>query len=507
MKPNNHRNTGVMRLNNLEIEISEFKGQTIAEDLHNRDFTINAMALDKDGNLIDPYNGLHSLEEKTISLIDKQGTAFIEDPLRILRGIRIAAKMNFNIDSNCHAQMEFKKRLLKDVAVERIYRELIQILVTDNPSHYIRENKQILFEILPELKVMDGFEQHNPWHIYDVFEHTMVVLENTDKKNEPLLLNILKFLDDTLDLGILTQKEFKLQQLQVYKTLYLPKADRIIGPNYLAPLIQLGIRATYANDAYFKSKKDSLFKYLSESGDPIYKDYLRDNNSRLFSKKYEKIKYKIASFQDEVLEQWADAYSMLTGEASKATTKDKQGNSIPNNSVNKMGCMVHHYVEKQKEGKEIFSLIENSSAYKQANIVLLYWSMDDEVPTHDFILSNYENKTILLPCVVGDDLVLRKFSGMQSMKEGEQFSILEPTGEIFSDYEKIDLMIIPGVAFDRERKRIGRGRGFYDRLLAVNQNKKMGICFSCQLVESVPTEDFDVKMDFVVTPNEIIGNE
>lgn len=163
--------------------------------------------------------------------------------------------------------------------------------------------------------------------------------------------------------------------------------------------------------------------------------------------------------------------------------------------------------EKQKEGKEIFSLIENSSAYKQANIVLLYWSMDDEVPTHDFILSNYENKTILLPCVVGDDLVLRKFSGMQSMKEGEQFGILEPTGEIFSDYEKIDLMIIPGVAFDRERKRIGRGRGFYDRLLAVNQNKKMGICFSCQLVESVPTEDFDVKMDFVVTPNEIIGNE
>ena len=96
---------------------------------------------------------------------------------------------------------------------------------------------------------------------------------------------------------------------------------------------------------------------------------------------------------------------------------------------------------------------------------------------------------------------------MQSMKEGEQFGILEPTGEIFSDYEKIDLMIIPGVAFDRERKRIGRGRGFYDRLLAVNQNKKMGICFSCQLVESVPTEDFDVKMDFVVTPNEIIGNE
>lgn len=180
MKPNSHRNTGVIRLENLEIEISEFKGETIDEDLHNRDFTINAMALDKDGNLIDPYNGLQSLKEEKISLIDKQGTAFEEDPLRILRGIRIAAKMNFEIDQNCHAQMEFKKRLLKDVAVERIYRELIQILITDNPSHYIRENKQVIFEILPELKPLDGFEQHNPWHIYDVFEHTLAVLDNTE---------------------------------------------------------------------------------------------------------------------------------------------------------------------------------------------------------------------------------------------------------------------------------------------------------------------------------------
>lgn len=163
--------------------------------------------------------------------------------------------------------------------------------------------------------------------------------------------------------------------------------------------------------------------------------------------------------------------------------------------------------DKDLQSEKIFSSVVNSSVYKNAQTILLYWSMDDEVPTQNFILSNYETKTILLPCVVGDDLVLRKFSGMQSMKAGEQFGILEPTGEVFSDYENIDLMIIPGVAFDRERRRIGRGRGFYDRLLSVNQNKKMGICFDCQFVEEVPVEDFDVKMDFVVTPNEFIANE
>lgn len=181
MKPNNHRKTGIMRVDNFEIEISEFKGKNLIEDLSNRDFTINAIALDKDGNLIDPFNGQKSLINKEISLIDKTGKALEEDPLRILRGIRIAAKMNFEIDNNCKREMNFKAKLLSEVAVERIYRELIQILITDNPAHYIRENINIFFEIIPELKPMYMFEQHNKWHIYDVLEHTLKVLENTDK--------------------------------------------------------------------------------------------------------------------------------------------------------------------------------------------------------------------------------------------------------------------------------------------------------------------------------------
>lgn len=181
MKPNNHRNTGIMRINNLEIEISTYKGQNLLEDLNNRDFTINAIALDKEGNLIDPFNGQESLLKKEISLIDKTGKALQEDPLRILRGIRLAAKMNFEIDDNCQNQINKNAKLLNNVAVERIYREFIQILVTDNPVHYIRKNLTVFFEIFPELKPMKGFEQHNPWHIYDVLEHTLKVLENTPR--------------------------------------------------------------------------------------------------------------------------------------------------------------------------------------------------------------------------------------------------------------------------------------------------------------------------------------
>ena len=264
MKPNNHRNTGVMRLDNLEIEISEFKGNTIAEDLHNRDFTINAMALDKNGTLIDPYNGLQSLKNKTISLIDKQGTALTEDPLRILRAIRIAARMNFEIDSNCRAEMEFKKKLLSNVAVERIYRELIQILISDNPSHYIRENKQIFFEILPELKTMYGFEQNNPWHIYDVFEHTLKVLENTDKniflRFAALFHDIgkpAKYFTDDKGIGHFYNHQYKSEEI------FLSIATRLKMDNKTRDIVSKLIRQ---HDMKLSIKSEKIYEFLKQHG-------------------------------------------------------------------------------------------------------------------------------------------------------------------------------------------------------------------------------------------------
>lgn len=155
--------------------------------------------------------------------------------------------------------------------------------------------------------------------------------------------------------------------------------------------------------------------------------------------------------------------------------------------------------EKIELSRPVFEKIEKEELFKEAKVVLLYYSMDDEVYTHDFVKKHYKTKTILLPCVDGDDLILRQYLGIESMKAGEQFGILEPLGKEFNDLEKIDLMIIPGVAFDKEKNRLGRGRGFYDRLLKTVNATKIGVCFDFQIVEQVPTEDFDVKMDVVIS--------
>ena len=80
------------------------------------------------------------------------------------------------------------------------------------------------------------------------------------------------------------------------------------------------------------------------------------------------------------------------------------------------------------------------------------------------------------------------------------YNIMEPVGEVFTDYAQIDLAVIPGVAFDRQLNRMGRGKGFYDRLLPqLGDAYKIGICFDFQLVESIECEEHDIRMDEVIS--------
>ena len=80
------------------------------------------------------------------------------------------------------------------------------------------------------------------------------------------------------------------------------------------------------------------------------------------------------------------------------------------------------------------------------------------------------------------------------------YGIEEPTGALFTDYATIDLVIVPGVAFDRDGNRLGRGKGYYDRLLPrIPSAYKVGICFPFQIVEEVPAEPFDIRMDEIIT--------
>jgi 5-formyltetrahydrofolate cyclo-ligase len=147
----------------------------------------------------------------------------------------------------------------------------------------------------------------------------------------------------------------------------------------------------------------------------------------------------------------------------------------------------------------IMQTLEADEHFRSSKTVLLYHSLSDEVNTHTFIDKWCGQKLVLLPKVVDDDLELRIYHNASELQVGA-FGISEPTGKLFTDYAQIDFVAVPGIAFDTKGNRLGRGKGYYDRLLPKLTNAyKAGICFPYQLVETVPTEPTDIKMDVVIT--------
>lgn len=152
-------------------------------------------------------------------------------------------------------------------------------------------------------------------------------------------------------------------------------------------------------------------------------------------------------------------------------------------------------LQKKLEVERLWQQVERHPRFCEAQTVLLYYALPDEVPTQDFIEKWYKQKRILLPVVVGDDLELRLYSGSASMYEGS-FHILEPEGVAFTDYAAIDLAIIPAVALDKVGHRLGRGKGYYDRLLSrLPYIYKIGIAYSFQFFPSLPSESHDILLD------------
>lgn len=144
-------------------------------------------------------------------------------------------------------------------------------------------------------------------------------------------------------------------------------------------------------------------------------------------------------------------------------------------------------------------LLENPAIH-QAKTILMYYSLPDEVDTHraiDLLLA--AGKTVLLPVVISDtEMELHRYTGKRDLQSGF-FQIMEPVGELFTDYDTIDVAVVPGMAFDTRRNRLGRGKGYYDRFLPrLKYTYKIGVCFNFQKLPGIPADDNDVKMDIVI---------
>jgi len=162
------------------LDFAGFRGETLEADLRGRDFTINAVAMDmRSGEIIDPLGGIRDIREKSIKVCSED--AFITDPVRILRAVRLAAGLGFTISPDTRNLMKTAVSLLPKVSPERQRDEFFKILSGPKPDMSIRalELLGVLPAFLPELDSLKGVEQTAP-HVHDVWVHTLAVLRHLE---------------------------------------------------------------------------------------------------------------------------------------------------------------------------------------------------------------------------------------------------------------------------------------------------------------------------------------
>ena len=150
----------------------------LEEDLARRDFTVNAMAYHPRRGLRDPFGGREDLDAGILRCVGDAAARFREDPLRILRGLRFAARLGFRLEASTAAAARRDRALLATVSAERVLEELLGILCAPGAGRVLLEYPEILFAVLPELAPMEGFQQHRPeYHCWDVWGHTARAVE------------------------------------------------------------------------------------------------------------------------------------------------------------------------------------------------------------------------------------------------------------------------------------------------------------------------------------------
>lgn len=164
---------------------------TIEEDLSRRDFTINAMAYSPDDGLIDPFGGMEDIHNKQIRCVGLSEDRLKEDALRILRAIRFSCQLEYRCVSKLSFAIDDLSHLLNNISIERITSEFCKIVMTKKFYFPLIFHTRLFYTFIPELKDMYNFDQKNPWHDYNLYEHTIFAVECCESDDLIVKLTVL----------------------------------------------------------------------------------------------------------------------------------------------------------------------------------------------------------------------------------------------------------------------------------------------------------------------------
>ena len=156
--------------------------------------------------------------------------------------------------------------------------------------------------------------------------------------------------------------------------------------------------------------------------------------------------------------------------------------------------------ELERQSEIIRQKLVSSPDFQNARHIMLYWSLPDEVDTKPVLQEWFRKKNLYLPVIKGDDLEIVPFEGEDKMIPDPKYGIPEPSGNALENEKLIDVVVVPGMAFDKSHNRLGRGAGYYDRILKrLKHSTRIGLAFDFQYLNSIPVEQHDIRMDMIIT--------
>lgn len=240
----------------------------INEDLSRRDFTINAMAYHPVYGLIDPFDGAGDCKRKRIRCVGEPTDRFQEDALRMMRAVRFAAQLGFSIDESTWDAAKESIYLLGKVSMERVQSEFVKIMQTEEPHIFLDAYRELFDYIVPEFLSMHDCEQNNPYHVYDIWRHTMKVLENVEYTSADLVVHLAALFHD------ISKPQCKAQGTDGYDHFHGHAEEGTKIVRMILRRLKFDNRITYQvtqlvawHDKTFSCKKNQVKRWLNELGE------------------------------------------------------------------------------------------------------------------------------------------------------------------------------------------------------------------------------------------------
>lgn len=258
-------------LNHRKPEQVKFES-SLEQDLLRRDFTINAMCFNENDELIDMFNGQEDLKNKVIRCVGDPEKRFDEDALRIMRGLRFASVLGFEIEEKTSKAIFEKSELLKEISSERILSEMKKLLCGKNACKILLDYREVFAVIIPELKPAFDFPQNCPHHCYNVYEHICHSVENI--LPQPALRLTMLF-HDIAKPDVVKTDENGIDHFKLHQFASAEKAKVIL--NRLKcdkKTSQKVFELIWEHDNRIPAQKKSVKKLMSKHDDNFFEEYL-----------------------------------------------------------------------------------------------------------------------------------------------------------------------------------------------------------------------------------------